>query len=277
MRQSQEKIVFLRGGLGNQLFQYVYGVGLRNRLGFQVRFDRSYFSMDSRHGGFVLDQLGFKDDYRDPTILGRVICKISYRAPAWVRKLFGVHVEGVKSIPVREARYLLGYWQGDVDVRLVKEFLLSSNVNHQRRSTAMRKMESVTAIHIRRGDYLLPENTQYFGVCSEGYYREAIRVIMQNRRTTKFVFFTDDQEWVAEKFSAFLQEEEFEIAPKADALEDFLLISCAANLILSNSTFSWWAALLNERNDCTVIAPTPWLNADTDFNPCLSEWIRLGK
>lgn len=43
-------IVWLGGGLGNQMFQYAFGLSLQN-LGFEVSFDASAFALKANSGG----------------------------------------------------------------------------------------------------------------------------------------------------------------------------------------------------------------------------------
>ena len=59
---------------------------------------------------------------------------------------------------------------------------------------------------------------------------------------------------------------------------DFYLMSYCTHQIISNSSFSWWAAYLNKNPQKKVIAPARW------FNPgCLTtgkhivpkEWIKV--
>ena len=55
-------------------------------------------------------------------------------------------------------------------------------------------------------------------------------------------------------------------------------MSMCANNIIANSTFSWWAAWLNEHPDKTVISPSKWLGEQTNLNTndiIPSDWTRI--
>lgn len=128
-----------------------------------------------------------------------------------------------------------------------------------------------TCIHVRRGDYCrLPHR---FSICSMKYFRKAIKEIGEN---TLFVVISDDLKWCKENFKG----ENFVFADKGNSmLEDFYLQSLATNNIISNSSFSWWGAWLNDNPDKRVFYPTPWFGPhyshyDTS-DLCPDSWIAL--
>jgi len=60
--------------------------------------------------------------------------------------------------------------------------------------------------------------------------------------------------------------------------EQLLLMSCCHNNIIANSTFSWWAAYLNDWNDKCVYYPSIWFNPNIlhntmDLFPL--DWIKI--
>lgn len=118
----------------------------------------------------------------------------------------------------------------------------------------------LTAVHVRRGDYL--HHPQHHPVPSLRYYTEAIAA--QGARSV--VVFSDDLEWCRQHFGRDVHY--FAVPSDTPALRaprdwiDFFAMSAADALVISNSTFSWWAAWLARTN--AVIYPQPW------FGPALS-------
>lgn len=106
-------------------------------------------------------------------------------------------------------------------------------------------LKDVCAIHVRRSDYL--NYPDHHPVCTMDYYDRA----MSESGFKKFAIFSDDPEWCLNNFTN--PDYATYISCKRD-IEDFYLMSiCGANII-ANSTFSWWAALLN-KNAQIVISP----------------------
>jgi hypothetical protein len=57
---------------------------------------------------------------------------------------------------------------------------------------------------------------------------------------------------------------------------DMQLMSLCKHNIISNSTFSWWAAWLNPNEDKQVIAPEPWMDhISTDIVP--KRWTKVNR
>ena len=133
---------------------------------------------------------------------------------------------------------------------------------------------NITSVHIRRGDYLL--YPKIYGVCNKEYYYRAIKLIKAKYTSSKFMFFSDEMNWVKDNFV----DDDFTFAKSTNsAKEDLYLMSLCTNHILSNSSFGWWGAWLNQHLTKEVITPKRWFVDDEleklggDIVP--SDWIRI--
>ena len=132
-------------------------------------------------------------------------------------------------------------------------------------------------LHVRRGDYLNPSTAAYHGVCSDEYFARGLELLQsQQAEQLPVVMFTDQPDAVSERVHALT---EFVLGPDASTHEsvDLWAMSHASGLVMSNSSFSWWAAFLGERADRAVVAPQPWFKAlSTAANDLLlPHWRRL--
>ena len=122
------------------------------------------------------------------------------------------------------------------------------------------------AVHIRKGDYLklihkIPLLRE-FRRCQLQYYKEGIRKLRAQYPDCPLLICTDSPNWVTPILSeldpnAVLAPIIPDISPK---FTDFVVLHQAKSIVMSNSTFSWWAAYLNPNR--TIICPTPWWDPD---------------
>lgn len=112
--------------------------------------------------------------------------------------------------------------------------------------------ERVIVLHIRRGDYVaLP---QYHCILTPDYYRRVVAKARDRIPDSHLLVFSDDLPWC--RTLDFLTDG----VTFVDEPSDFLslhLMSQFRYYILSNSSFSWWAAWLGE-SATTVWAPNRW-------------------
>jgi len=148
----------------------------------------------------------------------------------------------------------------DVLPELRKEFKVKTEPSAENKAMIekLRSEESV-CVHIRRGDYLSPQ-WRMLHVCTFDYYQKALDIIQQRNPNAKFYVFSnthDDIEWIKENYH-FKQEVDYVDLGNTD-YEEFRLMCNCKHFAISNSTFSWWAAVLSERENKTVVAPSPWV------------------
>lgn len=271
-------IIQVAGGLGNQLQQYaLYRKFVR--MGKEARLDISWFEnretqLNINAGSVTERRLELADFDRlvyetctedekaaligDDKLTGKLRRKLLPFTVKWFHesKIYHPEILGFDDM------YLSGYfacekYYSDIlyDLREKIQFPKSDNpLNHQM-AEEMRNCQSVS-VHIRRGDYLKPENAAMFGnICTDAYYETAMEKIKESVLDAHFYLFSDDVAYVEEKYTG----EEYTIVDinhGRDSFYDMWLMSQCKHNICANSTFSFWGARLNGNEDKIMIRPT---------------------
>ena len=148
-----------------------------------------------------------------------------------------------------------------------KECLSESAVNLIKQVSTI---ESV-CVHVRRGDYMTATG---FSICSIDYYLNSISCIKDKINSPVFFVFSDDIEWCRNNIVG--ENIQYMEALRPD-YEDFEIMRNCKHFIISNSTFSWWAAYLGERQDSCVITPKTWFDDSPKKNLNLPGWIEIDR
>jgi len=111
------------------------------------------------------------------------------------------------------------------------------------------------SIHIRRGDYV--GNPILGNVVKFSYYEKAVNIVRQKIQNPIFYVFSDDSEWAKQNIT-FDNSIYIDWNKGIDSWKDMYLMSMCKCNIIPNSSFSWWAALLNQNRDKIVINPKYW-------------------
>ncbi|MBF8263318.1 MAG: hypothetical protein HW387_983 [Parachlamydiales bacterium] len=111
---------------------------------------------------------------------------------------------------------------------------------------------NTVSIHVRTaGKYLHASKIhQFIGL---EYYREAMALFPSD---TKFVIFSDRINWCKTRFA--LTHKNICFIDGNNGIEDLFLMSKMKHNIVANSTFSWWAAYLNQNPNKKVVVPSLW-------------------
>jgi len=151
---------------------------------------------------------------------------------------------------------------------------LAYNVN----STILADEQSVS-VHIRRGDYITDKDAnRMMGILPLSYYSNAIAHINNNVPNAQFYIFSDDLNWAADNLKIDRPAIMADVANgQKDYLELDMMSKCRHNII-ANSTFSWWAALLNKNDEKIVVGPKNWValpEVNAGIDVLFPEWIKL--
>ncbi|GAB3961639.1 alpha-1,2-fucosyltransferase [Spirosoma harenae] len=275
------QIVLITGGLGNQMFTYAFYFVLAKRRKFEyVEID--FFQTDKHHSGYELDKIF-------PAITTRSIHYYKLINKIYsnnlIRKIYKRKIQpGVKyvsDIMLTPYPFVIyeGFWQSEMyfesfknDIRCLYKF--NYNLLNAKTKDALEKVKKINSIsiHIRRGDYT--EHEEFNNICTIDYYREAIELIKKTVNEPLYYIFSDDKDWVKDNITEF----EYTLVDwnkGSESWQDMFLMSKCKHNIIANSTFSWWAAWLNENETKVIISPKKWFNNLPENDIVPSEWIRI--
>jgi hypothetical protein len=253
----------LQGGLGNQMFQIAttYALAKRNNDTCGFDFEKCYTPLQG-HTSTKYE----KNIFKNITKIEKLIPSKTYFEPKF----------SYTEIPYSPNILLNGYFQSnlyfndfedeiinlfhfsDDDINTVKDFLKKIN----------KKNLPITVIHIRRGDYLL--NSDFHSICTKEYYLNSIDKLSDSC----YIFISDDIIWVKNEF----KNQNFFYFESGSEILDLTLMTIADNVVISNSSFSWWGAYLNRNKNKTIIAPKDWFGdkGPKDTHTLIPEkWIKI--
>lgn len=286
-------VVNLKGGLGNQMFQYAFGRALAIKNNDVFKLDTSSLDQAKQIGNiyrpFSLELFNIEKDIatssditvckKPKSLLSKIVTRIQSTLHGDQSNLFKPEY-----LNQTGNLYLDGYFQSpryfeNIRTVLLDEFTLTSPLLEfgAKILEQIQSSQSI-AIHIRRGDYQSnPIVKKQFGLCSKDYYLKAIGRIQSEIKDSRFFVFSDDITWVKNNLN--LPEGSVYVSnPELKDAEELSLMSACQHNIIANSSFSWWAAWLNQNPNKIVIAPTPWFDTiNYDQNLLPSSWTPLTK
>lgn len=256
-------IVRLKGGLGNQMFQYAYGrkLSLENKA--VLKLDKSLLEWPicQRLAGITARRYE----------LGEFN----------INERFAGFWETV--LKPKGSLYLDGYWQNEEYFKGIRDILLE-DFRLKKKTKNFLKLEKLVckansvSIHFRREDYIKKAVTRkYHGTLGLDYYRKAIEIIGEKVKNPSFFVFSDDILWVKKNFKK-VKEQTVYVSGlcKLTNPEELILMSLCKHNIIANSSFSWWGAWLNKNRRKIVLAPKKWFRAiGTNPGVVPQEWIKL--
>ena len=249
-------ILELKGGIGNQLFQFAHGLQVAHKMGLDVKAIARFSRIRQGTRPF---SLFFKNLKAIPALPRGVI---SLPQKGWTAaENRGEHAALTRHKGNGKHLFFDGYYQSsrffpDVVPRLV-EYLSPHCRALLDKSPVGIPLPGSLSIHVRRGDYLrYPAQHPFAGAA---YYQRAL-AHFKNVKFTNVYVFSDDLKWC--KAQPWLQHVRGLEPVFVDASGEtcLALMSCCDTHIIANSTLSWWGAFLaQQRNaDTRVVAPKQW-------------------
>lgn len=292
------KIVNVIGGLGNQMLQCAFAIALsKQHPDDEIKIDISHFNGYGLHNGFEV--LNMFKRFRVP-IASKEECKKltpyipNYKLSRLYRRIFpkrkteylqsykDSYIYDKDALAVSGDCYFEGYWMSNKYFESYKEEILKAfefddfNTQENIKYAELLSKDNSVSIHIRRGDYVKAKN--FMNICTLDYYRKAIKEARKHIESPVFFIFSNDQEWCLENLKDVLGDSKvYFIAHNKgqESYRDMQLMSLARCNILANSSFSWWGAYLNQRENHIAIVPSRWTNNISDKDVFVENWIKI--
>jgi hypothetical protein len=276
----------LRGGLGNQLFEYAAARALALRNQVPLRIDAVTGFENDPYGRFYeLSSFKILEGCETPTpacalrLRPRLVGTFLRRSEQWrmksLSKYYDPAVYNLRVIrPFLYEFYSQSYlYFNDIAPVIRSEFefkVIPTGLNPDLLQ-GIGSSNSV-CLHIRRLHGKLANGSRpqaaasYYGESDLDYYRQAIRALECQHGHLSIFVFSDDAEWARQNIALFAsQHDDVLIVDEPDTMRSFYLMRLCRHFIIANSTFSWWAAWLGKFPAKTVCVPPVWNRGERRF------------
>lgn len=246
----------LAGGLGNQMFEIAAAASLAK--------DNNAVLLVNNNEHILPNQGRNVNTYRN-NIFKKIV--FDKNIPS-IENVYKREICTYEPIPYSPNLKTMGHFQSwkyfDHNKEYIKD-LFSYGKNYSE------SYKGMTGIQVRRGDYA--KFPDYHPLLPAEYYIRAVK----EAKADNIVIFSDDIEWCKKNL-------EFNVPVMYYKDEDYLELATMCDfekLIISNSSFGWWAAYLNSVPNKEIYVPSIWFGKamlDQGFNIddlLLPDWKRI--
>ena len=280
--KSKFALIFLFGGTGNQLYKYVLSKYLAKN-NYNVFLITLKTPRRDTKRETIFTKVNFKNSkvklLEFPKVSQIIVSKFIYILDSFFNHnkfLFlmtdnlplETHIKNLKKI-IPKIIIAYGYFHEakfyKENILLLKELLSYDSYKKQYNDYFY---ENTLAIHYRIGDYASNKySRKNNGLLSPEYFGEAINyLIHKSERRINSIDIFSDSPTIAKKY---LELYKFDLPLRIvntnnfDDIERILEMSFYRNIIISNSTFSWWSALISsEFKNSFIIMPDKFYKAN---------------
>ncbi len=261
----REVKIAIKGGLGNQMFQYAFARVQSLKHNASLVLDTSWYNGNRTYNyPYALDKFNIIHNEAISTHWEKRIEKRVDYDSSLLRPLVNGSVS--YSGYFQDADYFRNY--RDV---LLEEFTLKNDPLHE----SMLQGRTSVFVHVRRGERTGGVAKQKHGLASKAFYLRGMQMMREWFKDPQFICVTDDREWVENNMDG-----EFEFILDSSNFTDYTtmcLMSKCDHAIIPNSCFSWWGAWLIPNMKKTIIAASRWSvdSKYTNCDICPKEWVRI--
>ena len=252
------------GGMCSQLQSYASLLAVAKANNKEIVFSKSMF--DKGCGIKIFDLLKIYPRIKPDSFFKDFTLKqIDFHTTQYDKTLFNLD-ESNYDLTGRFDLYT--YWYNDIKEEIDKwEFKEDILVNAEDRLNKIKEKlgdKPTVSLHIRRGDYLLPQNKALTELKND-YYLKALEDNFTPIKDYIFLVFSNDIEFAKTQLEG---DNIYFVEPKgldsysytSSEKDDLALLSLCDHHIIANSTYSWWGAYLSKNPNKKIICPTNWVN-----------------
>jgi hypothetical protein len=256
--------IHLQGRLGNQLFQYAFIKNASIKLNVHFFIDQSvekfylsdYFELKAYSFSFIDQYIFSIRGYKN---------LFSYYFKNWFYNFLVNQFLKTKLELDLDPRYPLhllthlkdnclykGYFQSplffkQIEPKISEEFSVKKQflLSYQEKYNHVLKNKKIISLHVRKGDYQNLPSSYYHAIIDQ----------YKDEENTLFIFVSDDYQFIEKEFSKVSNK----LISKDTEINDFLHLMLSDVCITANSTFSWWAAYLNQKKNKVIHCPKYFL------------------
>jgi len=255
--------VILRGGMGNQMFQYALG----RRLSIQYNAELYLAKWFVNNTGVEIQPLSYLSD-----IFNINVPEISQNEidPNWIvisdlGPFSNEHLDLFNNLKVNNNYIINGYWQNEKYISGYEEYIRN---DFKLVDDIIEYPQDELIVQVRRGDYATMYKESHL-FCDTDWYIDSINKFPECK---KVIFISDDKKWCQDEFTHRLTDRSL-IFKDSNVLENHIDMAHHNKFVISNSTFAWWGAFYS--NTCNVICPRVWLPSNKDWETARSCWTKL--
>lgn len=297
--------VRLKGGMGNQMFQYAFARALAERNRDEVVLDAAPLLDRTPRPNFVYR--GYDLDIFNIDAPLTLFSRAALQLPVpvlwagmsvivtFIKSVFGTQqfvretVDfDIESLPRSGNFYLDGAWQSEhyfvlIAPRIRREFTLREPLSPdvQKLAVEIGAGESV-CVNVRRGDFVtVARSMKEHGFVGVEYYQKGVDFVIERLKNPHVYVFSDEIDWCRENLT-------FPSLPVVAVTyigneyagkkfgEYLYLMSACKHFVIANSSFAWWAAWLATNPDKVVVASKRWFTSGAPERGVVPEgWVRV--
>ena len=286
------------GGLGNQLFIVAAAMAASNHWGDNFQIDMRGAAKGIERGGphlvasdlqsLVINGRQFRNSGSQKLAYGflEFTASIESRIQRHLREQAQLGISFTsgttgynQTVYSQKKLYTRGYFQSYRYLQYLRDNSIGFNLQLAKPSpqfmelTKQFNVENSTVVHLRRGDYL--KHADSFGILASSYYQKSLDKLKSLGKLNPVLVFSDDEARVSQMIRDGLWAEyKAQLVPTSglDPAEVLMMMSKSCSFVIANSSFSWWAAALNEKSH--VIHPSTWFKSEpSPYELFFPNWI----